>query len=85
MNLREALQEIRTEYRDDAVVITSERDKALGDFAAGPVAAYVARFRDEFQRHIDEGGCPFEGASSLEGLFAPVDQHTHAPVAEVPA
>jgi hypothetical protein len=34
MNLRDALQEIRTEYRDDAVVITSDRDKALGDFAA---------------------------------------------------
>lgn len=34
MNLREALQEIRADYRDDAVVITSERDKALGDFAA---------------------------------------------------
>jgi len=34
MNLREALQEIRTEYRDDAVVITSDRDKSLGAFAA---------------------------------------------------
>jgi hypothetical protein len=34
MNLREALQEIRTEYSDDAVVITSDRDKALGAFAA---------------------------------------------------
>jgi hypothetical protein len=34
MNLREALQEIRADYRDDAVVITSDRDKALGDFAA---------------------------------------------------
>lgn len=34
MNLREALQEIRAEYRDDAVVITSDRDKVLGDFAA---------------------------------------------------
>ena len=33
MNLREALQEIRTEYRDDAVVITSDRDRALGVFA----------------------------------------------------
>ena len=33
MNLEEALQEIRAEYRDDAVVITSDRDKALGDFA----------------------------------------------------
>ncbi|MGB2875672.1 MAG: NADH-quinone oxidoreductase subunit NuoF [Gaiellaceae bacterium] len=58
---------------------------ALGDFAAGPVVEYVNHFRDEFQRHLDEGGCPFEGQSSLEGVFAPVDQHTHAPVAEVPA
>jgi NADH-quinone oxidoreductase subunit F len=58
---------------------------ALGDFAAGPVVEYVRNFRDEFQRHIDEGGCPFGGESSLEGVFAPVDQHTHAPVAEVSA
>jgi hypothetical protein len=34
MNLEEALEEIRAEYRDDAVVITSDRDKALGVFAA---------------------------------------------------
>ena len=58
---------------------------ALGDFAAGPVVEYVRAFRDEFQRHIDEGGCPFGGESSLDGVFAPVDQHTHSPVAEVPA
>jgi NADH-quinone oxidoreductase subunit F len=58
---------------------------ALGDFAAGPVVEYVRNFRDEFQRHIDEGGCPFGGESSLEGVFAPVDQHAHNPVAEVPA
>ncbi|MCA1687418.1 MAG: hypothetical protein LC714_02205 [Actinobacteria bacterium] len=32
MNLNEALEEIREEYRNDAVVITSERDKDLGDF-----------------------------------------------------
>jgi hypothetical protein len=32
MILKEALEEIRTEYRNDAVVITSERDRALGDF-----------------------------------------------------
>src|SRR5439155_27370427 len=50
---------------------------ALGDFAAGPVIAYVDRFRGEFQRHLDEGACPFGGDSSLEGIFAPVDQHTH--------
>ena len=32
MNLNEALEEIWEEYRNDAVVITSERDKNLGDF-----------------------------------------------------
>jgi NADH-quinone oxidoreductase subunit F len=47
----------------------------LGDAAAMPVASYVATFRDEYQRHIDEGGCPFGGESSLEGVMAPVDQH----------
>jgi NADH-quinone oxidoreductase subunit F len=47
----------------------------LGDAAAMPVASYVAKFRDEYQRHIDEGGCPFHGSSSLEGVLAPVDQH----------
>ncbi len=47
----------------------------LGDAAAMPVASYVAKFRDEYQRHIDEGGCPFAGESSLEGVLAPVDQH----------
>ena len=54
---------------------------ALGDFAAGPVVEYVRAFRDEFQRHIDEGGCPFGGESSLEGVLAPIDQH-HASVRE---
>jgi hypothetical protein len=33
MNLKEALEEIRREYRDDAFVITSSQDKALGVFA----------------------------------------------------
>jgi NADH-quinone oxidoreductase subunit F len=57
----------------------------LGDAAAMPIASYVWKFRDEFRAHIDEGGCPFGGESSLEGVVAPVDQHTHHPVAEVPA
>jgi NADH-quinone oxidoreductase subunit F len=57
----------------------------LGDAAAMPVASYVDKFRDEFQKHIDEGRCPFGGESSLDHVFAPVDQHTHAPVAQVPA
>jgi NADH-quinone oxidoreductase subunit F len=47
----------------------------LGDAAAMPVASYVAKFREEYQRHIDEGACPFGGESSLEGVLAPVDQH----------
>ncbi len=58
---------------------------ALGDFAAGPVVEYVSKYRDEFQRHLDEGGCPYKGESSLEGVFAPVDQHAHHPTAEVPS
>jgi NADH-quinone oxidoreductase subunit F len=50
----------------------------LGDAAAMPVASYVAKFREEYQRHIDEAGCPFRGESSLEGIVAPVMQHHHA-------
>jgi NADH-quinone oxidoreductase subunit F len=59
----------------------------LGDAAAMPVASYVAKFRDEYQRHIDTDGCPFEGESTLDHVMAPVDQH-HARVRgeiEVPA
>ena len=56
----------------------------LGDAAAMPVASYVDKFRAEFQEHLDSG-CPMHGESSLEHVLAPVDQHTHAPVAEVPA
>jgi NADH-quinone oxidoreductase subunit F len=58
---------------------------ALGDFAAAPVAGFVDRFRDEFQAHIDRGECPFGGESSLEGVVAPSDQHTHHRTVEVPA
>jgi NADH-quinone oxidoreductase subunit F len=57
----------------------------LGDAAAMPIASYVDKFRDEFQEHVDLGGCPFQGESSLEDLFAPVDQHALHPVAEVPS
>jgi NADH-quinone oxidoreductase subunit F len=56
----------------------------LGDAAAMPVASYVDNFRAEFQEHLD-GGCPMQGESSLEHVLAPVDQHSHDPVAEVPA
>jgi len=54
----------------------------LGDAAAMPIASYVTKFRDEFRAHVDQGGCPFGGESSLEGLFAPVDKHAHDPALE---
>ena len=58
----------------------------LGDAAALPVASYVVTFRDEFRAHVDQGGCPFGGASSIEGVVAPSDMHTHSPMASpVPA
>jgi NADH-quinone oxidoreductase subunit F len=47
----------------------------LGDSDAIVVASYVAKFRDEFQAHIDDGGCPFHGESSLEGILAPSAMH----------
>jgi NADH-quinone oxidoreductase subunit F len=53
----------------------------LGDSAAMPVASCVTKFRDEFREHLEHGGCPFGADSSLAGLFAPVDQHHHSPVA----
>jgi NADH-quinone oxidoreductase subunit F len=56
----------------------------LGDAAAMPVASYVTKFRDEYRQHIDDGGCPFGGESSLQGVFAPIDHHSGRPV-EVPA
>jgi NADH-quinone oxidoreductase subunit F len=56
----------------------------LGDAAAMPVASYIDKFRAEFQEHLDSG-CPMHGRSSLEGILAPVDQHSHDPVAQVPA
>jgi NADH-quinone oxidoreductase subunit F len=46
----------------------------LGDAAAMPIASYVDEFRNEFRRHVDEGGCPFDD-SPLDHVFAPVDQH----------
>jgi NADH-quinone oxidoreductase subunit F len=58
---------------------------ALGDFAVYPVSSYMKKFPDEFRAHVENGSCPFAGSSSIEGIVAPSDQHTHNPVAEVPA
>jgi hypothetical protein len=37
------------------------------------VVSYVTHFRDEFQRHVDEGGCPFVAESPFSPLY-----HDHA-------
>ncbi len=58
---------------------------ALGDFAVYPVSSYLQKYREEFQAHVDQAGCPFGGESSVEGIVAPIDAHTHYPTVEVPA
>jgi NADH-quinone oxidoreductase subunit F len=50
----------------------------LGDSDAMIVASCVTKFRDEFRAHLEHGGCPFGHDSSLDGLFAPSDQHAAA-------
>ena len=50
---------------------------ALGDFAVYPVRSYIQHWRSEFEAHIEQGGCPFGGESTLEGIVAPSDAHAH--------
>ena len=52
---------------------------ALGEFAVYPVASYIRKWRDEFRAHVDQGRCPFDGQSSIEGILAPIEQHTAPP------
>jgi NADH-quinone oxidoreductase subunit F len=91
VQLLEAIEEGRASHEElDLLLDVCDRILGkclcpLGDAAAMPVASYVVKFRDEFRAHVDGRGCPFGGESSLEGLFAPVDQHTHHPTVEVPA
>ncbi len=51
---------------------------ALGDFAVYPVASYIEKWGAEFEAHVELGRCPYEGASTLEGIVAPSDSHSHA-------
>ncbi|MBK6872103.1 MAG: NADH-quinone oxidoreductase subunit NuoF [Kineosporiaceae bacterium] len=37
---------------------------ALGDGATSPVTSSIKYFRDEYLRHVTEGGCPFDPARS---------------------
>jgi NADH-quinone oxidoreductase subunit F len=53
---------------------------ALGDFAVYPVRSYLQHWRPEFEAHIEQGGCPFHGESSIEGIVAPSDAHAHEAV-----
>jgi NADH-quinone oxidoreductase subunit F len=46
---------------------------ALGDFAVYPVRSYMEHWGDEFIAHVEQGRCPFEGESSIEGIVAPSD------------
>jgi NADH-quinone oxidoreductase subunit F len=40
---------------------------ALADFAGGPVTSSMRFFRDEYERHIREGACPFETRAAAAG------------------
>jgi NADH-quinone oxidoreductase subunit F len=53
---------------------------ALGDFAVYPVASYLAKWPEEFEAHVELGRCPFDGESSIEGIVAPSDVHSHVGV-----
>jgi NADH-quinone oxidoreductase subunit F len=37
---------------------------ALGDGATSPVTSSIQHFRDEYIRHFETGGCPFDPAAS---------------------
>jgi NADH-quinone oxidoreductase subunit F len=51
---------------------------ALGEFAVYPVSSYISKWREEFVAHIQQGRCPYDGRSSIEGILAPSEQH-HGP------
>ena len=57
----------------------------LGDSDAIIVGVVRREVPRRVRRAHRGGGCPFGGASSLEGVLAPISMHTHTPVAEVPA
>jgi NADH-quinone oxidoreductase subunit F len=91
VQLLEKIEDGRGTHADlDLIVNVCDRIEgkslcALGDFAVWCVGSYVKKFREEFEQHIDEGRCPFGGRSSVDGVLAPSDQHTHTAMAEVPA
>ncbi|HZO97477.1 MAG TPA: NADH-quinone oxidoreductase subunit NuoF [Gaiellaceae bacterium] len=84
--------EAGTAARSDLDLLRSVGDRilgkvlcALGEFAVYPVRSYLDHWEDEFVAHLERGGCPFAGESSLEGIVAPSDAHARHAAAEVPA
>ncbi|WP_166845517.1 NADH-quinone oxidoreductase subunit NuoF [Isoptericola sp. BMS4] len=51
---------------------------ALGDGATSPVTSSVELFRDEYQAHIDGGGCPFDPSASALFEYTPRNRRTPA-------
>jgi NADH-quinone oxidoreductase subunit F len=91
VQILEKIEEGRAEYADLDLLedvgtrILGRSLCALGDFAVYPVHSYLRKFRGEFEAHVEQGGCPFGGESSVEGIAAPSDQHAHHPTATVPS
>ncbi len=84
-NILQKIEDGRGTQADmDLLVSVAERINGkclcpLGDSDAIAVMSYFDKFRDEFQAHIDEGGCPFHGESTLDHLLAPVAMHIALP------
>ena len=51
---------------------------ALGEFAVYPVAELHHEVARRVRRPQQQGRCPYNGESSIEGILAPSDQH-HGP------
>ena len=83
VQILEKIEDGRAEYADLDLLddvgnrILGRSLCALGDFAVYPVQSYLRKFRSEFEAHVEQGGCPFGGESSVEGITAPSDQHAH--------
>jgi NADH-quinone oxidoreductase subunit F len=91
VQLLQKVEDGRAEYADLDLIedvgnrILGRSLCALGDFAVYPVQSYLRKFRAEFEAHVEQGGCPFGGESSIEGIVAPSDAHALHPTATVPS
>lgn len=51
---------------------------ALGDGATSPITSSIAMFREEFERHVTEAGCPFDHAASALFDYDSATEEAHA-------